>query len=54
MSIAGAAFVFVIVTARVYSRIFITRAFGWDDALAITSMAFTVALSALIIIGEPL
>lgn len=40
------------VTARLYSRFFITKAPGFDDALAFLALLLSIALSVLIIIGN--
>ncbi|KIX01242.1 uncharacterized protein Z518_08967 [Rhinocladiella mackenziei CBS 650.93] len=40
------------VTARIYSRLFITRAPGLDDLLIVLALFFGVAMSVLIIIGN--
>ncbi|EXJ86366.1 hypothetical protein A1O3_03317 [Capronia epimyces CBS 606.96] len=41
-----------IVTARVCSRLFITRAPGLDDLLAVIALLFSIAFSVLVIIGN--
>ncbi|EXJ80174.1 hypothetical protein A1O1_08316 [Capronia coronata CBS 617.96] len=43
-----------IVTARLYSRLLITRAPGLDDLLAVFALLFSIALSVLVIIGNKL
>ena len=40
------------VTARLYSRFFITKAPGFDDALIVLALLFSIALSVLVIIGN--
>ena len=42
----------LIVSARLYSRLFITRAPGVDDALIVVALAFGIALSVLVVIGN--
>ena len=41
-----------IVSARLYSRLFITKAIGFDDGLIVLSLGFGIALSVLVIIGN--
>ncbi|KAK5278708.1 hypothetical protein LTR20_000916 [Exophiala xenobiotica] len=42
----------VIVTARIYSRLFITKAPGWDDLLVVIALLFLITLSVLVIISN--
>ena len=42
----------VIVTARVYSRLFMTKAPGLDDVLVVLALGFITALAVLVIIGS--
>ncbi|KIV85503.1 hypothetical protein PV11_01194 [Exophiala sideris] len=41
-----------IVTARIYSRLFITKAPGFDDLLIVLALFFLIALSVLVVIGN--
>jgi len=41
-----------IVTARLYSRLFITQAPGIDDLLIVVSLGFGIALAVLVIVGD--
>lgn len=52
MCIVFAAFGTAIVTARIYSRLFITKAPGWDDLLIVFALLFLIALSVLVVIGN--
>lgn len=40
------------VAARLYSRFFITKAPGYDDALIVLALMFGIALTGLVIIGN--
>lgn len=42
----------LMVAARLYSRFLITKAAGFDDALIVLALAFAIALSVLVIIGN--
>ena len=42
----------IVVSARLYTRLFITRAAGLDDALIVIALIFGIALSALVMIGN--
>lgn len=42
----------LIVSARLYSRLFITRAIGIDDGLIVLSLGFGIAFSCLVIVGN--
>ena len=42
----------VTVIARLYSRLFITKAIGFDDALIAVALGFGIALSVLVIVGN--
>ncbi|KPI37258.1 uncharacterized protein AB675_1566 [Cyphellophora attinorum] len=42
----------LVVTARLYTRLFLTRAAGLDDACIVIALAFGIALSVLVIIGN--
>jgi hypothetical protein len=42
----------VMVAARLYSRVFITKAPGFDDFLIVFALLFGIALSVLVIIGN--
>ncbi|KIW91784.1 uncharacterized protein Z519_07754 [Cladophialophora bantiana CBS 173.52] len=52
MCIIFAAIGIIICTARVYSRLFITKAPGLDDLLVIIALGFLTALTVLVIIGN--
>ena len=41
-----------IVSARLYSQLFITKALGFDDGLIVLALGFGIALSVLVIIGN--
>jgi hypothetical protein len=41
-----------VVTARLYGRLFITKAIGFDDALIVLALGFGIALSVMVIIGN--
>lgn len=41
-----------VVAARIYSRLLITRAPGWDDFLIVVGLAFSIAASIMVIIGN--
>lgn len=42
----------LVVAARLYTRLFLTRAAGLDDALIVVGLLFGIALSVLVIIGN--
>jgi hypothetical protein len=42
----------LVVSARLYTRLFLTRAAGLDDACIVIALAFGIALSVLVIIGN--
>jgi hypothetical protein len=46
-----AVFGVLVVGARTYSRLFITRALGFDDILIIIALGFLIALSVLVVVG---
>jgi hypothetical protein len=52
VSIILASMGLLMVTARLYARYFITKAPGWDDALIVVGLAFGIALSALVCVGN--
>ncbi|KIY00633.1 uncharacterized protein Z520_03296 [Fonsecaea multimorphosa CBS 102226] len=52
MCIIFAAFGIITCTARVYSRLFITKAPGLDDLLVVIALGFLTALTVLVIIGN--
>ena len=43
-----------IVAARIYSRLVITRAPGWDDFLVVVGLIFSIAMSVMIVIANKL
>jgi len=43
-----------VVAARIYSRLLITRAPGWDDFLIVVGLVFSIAASIMVIIGNKL
>ncbi|EXJ63216.1 hypothetical protein A1O7_03663 [Cladophialophora yegresii CBS 114405] len=44
----------IIVSARIYSRLVITRAPGWDDLLVVVGLGFSVAMSVMVVVGNEL
>src|ERR1700712_3863358 len=43
-----------VVSARIYSRLFITRAPGWDDILIVAGLAGSIAMTVMVIIANKL
>src|ERR1700761_7762705 len=44
----------VIVCVRIYSRLSITRALGWDDFLIVVGLAVSIAMSVMVIVANKL
>lgn len=51
ISIAAPCFAFVFVLLRLYSRYFVTKTFGWDDALIILPMVLSIAQAYTTVMG---